>query len=165
MNIEIQAATISDKLIIRHLFQLYLYDFSVYDDADLDEHGLYDYRRIDHYWTEDTRHPFLIRVDNQIAGLVLVRELDNIAEAKADYSIAEFFIMRKYRKKGIGKHVAFELFDRFRGKWYVGQYVTNTPAHEFWRKIIAEYTDGQFSEVENIDQDGPAQLFSSLKQT
>lgn len=163
MSIEIQPATVADKLILRHLFQLYLYDFSEFDDAELDAHGLYDYPRIDHYWTEDSRHPYLIRVDDQLAGFALVRELDESEADMPTYSIAEFFILRKYRGRGIGKAVAFWLFDRFHGPWYVGQYVTNKPSHIFWRKVIGEYTDGQFEEVQNIDQPGPAQRFTSAR--
>ncbi|MCD4687313.1 MAG: GNAT family N-acetyltransferase [Anaerolineae bacterium] len=163
MNIEIQPASIADKLILRHLFQLYLHDFSVYDDADVDEHGLYDYPRIDHYWTENTRYPFLVWIDNHIAGFALVRELEETEADTLAYSIAEYFILRKYRRQGAGKEVAFRLFDRFRGRWHVGQYVKNEPSHIFWRKVINEYTNGQFEQIRNIDQDGPALTFSSEK--
>lgn len=163
INIEVLPASVADKLIIRHLFQLYSHDFSVYDDADVDEHGLYDYPRIDHYWTEDIRYPFLVRVDGQIAGFAFVRELEKEEATTLTYSIAEFFILRKYRRKGIGKAVAFQLFDRFRGQWYVGQYVSNEPSHVFWNTIIDEYTNGNYQQIKNIDQEGPAQLFSSAK--
>ena len=161
MKIEIQQASVADKLILRHLLQLYLHDFSVYDRVDVDEHGLYDYPRIDHYWTEDTRYPFLVRVDDHIAGFALVREMEASEVDTLTYSIAEFFILRKYRQQGIGKTVAFQLFDRFRGNWYVGQYVSNEPSHVFWRKVIGEYTGGQFEQIKNLDQDGPAQIFNN----
>ncbi len=163
MHIDIQPAAVADKLIIRHLFQLYAHDFSVYDDADVDEHGLYDYPRIDHYWTEDIRYPFLVRVDGHIAGFAFVRELEKDEMPMQTYSIAEFFILRKYRRKGVGKAVAFQLFDQFRGQWYVGQYVSNAPSHVFWNTIIDEYTHGDYQQIKNIDQPGPAQLFSSIK--
>ncbi len=37
--------------------------------------GLYDYMYLDHYWTEEGRHPFFIRVDGKLAGFALVREI------------------------------------------------------------------------------------------
>jgi hypothetical protein len=62
MDIEIQQAFLEDKTILRNLLELYVYDFSEFDQSDVDVHGLYGYERLDHYWTEPERHPFIIRV-------------------------------------------------------------------------------------------------------
>nr|WP_249168765.1 hypothetical protein [Alkaliphilus sp. B6464] len=35
--------------------------------------------------------------------------------------ISDFFIMRNYRGKGVGKKVAFSIFDQFRGSWEIKQ--------------------------------------------
>jgi predicted acetyltransferase len=48
--------------------------------------------------------------------------------------MAEFFILRKYRHQGIGARAAWELFDRFPGRWEVFEIIENTAAQEFWRK-------------------------------
>lgn len=53
---------------------------------------------LDHYWTEAGRHPYFIRVDGTLAGFVLIREI-----AMAYYSVAEFFVMKKYRNQGVGQ--------------------------------------------------------------
>ena len=47
------------------------------------------------------RHPLLIRVDGELAGLVLVRPLDG-----GERVIAEFLILPKYRRRGIGTSAA-----------------------------------------------------------
>ena len=62
------------------------------------------------------------------------------------FSMAEFFIMQKYRREGIGKEAARQLFTLHKGDWQVHQRENNIPAQEFWRKVINKYTDGQFSE-------------------
>jgi predicted acetyltransferase len=81
MNIEVQQASLEDKAILRNLLELYAYDFSEFDQCDVDAHGLFGYNRLDHYWTEPGRYPFLVRVEGKLAGLVLVRTL---YESKTD---------------------------------------------------------------------------------
>ena len=60
--------------------------------------------------------------------------------------MAEFFIMKKYRRKGIGKSIAEQVFTIHKGQWQIYQKESNRPAQVFWRKIIADYTNGQFKE-------------------
>ena len=158
-EVELHPAQIEDKAILRHLLELYAYDFSDYDGADVDEHGLYGYQRLDHYWTEEGRSHFLVRVSGKWAGLALVREV-TLPDGRPARSIAEFFIMRKYRRQGVGKVVAQRLFDMFPGAWEVGQIAENCPAQTFWRAVIADYTGGRFEEVRRDDWDGPMQEFT-----
>jgi len=87
-----------EKSVLQQLLELYAYDFSEYDGADLNEHGYYGYTYLDHYWTEAGRSPFFIKVDDQLAGLVLVSDYRYVATDPATRSIAEFFVMRKYRR-------------------------------------------------------------------
>jgi predicted acetyltransferase len=162
MNIEVRPASIEDKSILRNLMELYNYDFSEFDGADVDAHGLYGYERIDHYWTDEGRHPFLVRVDGRLAGFVLVRTLEEPAPEPV-HSIAEFFILRKYRRLGVGKGAACRIFDLFPGRWSVAQIESNLPAQSFWRRIITEYTGGDFEETRMDDGrfQGPVQTFNS----
>jgi predicted acetyltransferase len=159
-TIELHQATIEDKSILRHLLELYAYDFSEYDGTDVDQHGLYGYHRLDHYWTDEGRYPFLVRVSGKWAGLALVREV-TLPDGRPAHSIAEFFIMRKYRQQGIGKTVAHRLFDMFPGLWEVGQITENLPAQAFWRAVIADYTGGHFEEVHRDYWEGSMQEFTS----
>jgi len=71
--------------------------------------------------------------------------------------------MRKYRREGIGKTAAFFIFDKFRGVWEVHQLENNQPSQHFWRKIISEYTHGQYSEtlLNNESSRGPIQQFDN----
>jgi predicted acetyltransferase len=160
--IAIAKANMDDKPIIRNLLQLYLYDFSEFDMEDVDDHGLYEYYLyLDHYWTEEGRYPFLIRVEDNLAGFVFVRQVGITGSGENIYSIAEFFVMKKYRRTGVGKQVAHRLFDMFSGIWKVGQIEGNHPAQVFWRKNISEYTKNDFDEIREGDWDGPIQRFRS----
>jgi len=162
MNIGIQQAALEEKSILRNLLELYEYDSSEFEPRDLDVHGLFGYRWLDHYWTEAGRFPFIVRVEGQLAGLVLVRTLDE-TENDNTYSMAEFFILRKYRRQGVGQFVAQRIFDLFPGQWNVAQVENNHAAQRFWRKIISEYTQGNFHEIgsNNEEWKGPIQTFHS----
>lgn len=145
MDIEIQPAQIKDKSIIQNLMELYMYDFSEFTQWDVNEHGLFGYKPFDHYWTDPDRRPFLITVSGQLAGFVLVRAADS-PDQERTYSIAEFFVLRKYRRQGVGRAVAQRIFDIFPGQWSVKQMESNYPAQLFWRQVIWEYTRGEFEE-------------------
>ena len=68
--------------------------------------------------------------------------------------MAEFFVMRKYRRHGIGVIAARDLFARFSGEWQVRQMRANAGATAFWRRAIpVEFVE------EEIDA-GPVQRFT-----
>ena len=161
--IELIQVAASEKSSLRQLMQLYLYDFSEYDLEDVNKHGYYDYPYLDHYWTEAGRHPFFIKVDNQLAGFVLVRKLPAIQEAADVMAIAEFFVMRKYRRLGVGKIAALMVFDKFPGRWEVNQQGTNEPSKRFWENVIAEYsqTGYEILPVKEDDWEGQAIRFEN----
>lgn len=152
MEIELQQAGINDKPVLRNLMELYNYDFSEFENSDVDEHGLFGYRYLDHYWTDQDRDAFLIRVDGRLAGFALVRTIHD-GPGGVINSIAEFFVMRKYRRHGVGREVARRIFDLFPGRWRIAQEAGNLPAQAFWRRIISEYTAGDFDEVSTDNEE------------
>lgn len=165
MRIQIIQAKLKDKPIIRNLMELYQYDFSEIENNDVNNRGLFGYKYLDHYWTEATRKAFLIKITGKIAGFVLINKHSYVSNDKNTNVIAEFFIMRKYRKKEIGTRVAMKIFDVFPGKWEVLQTSKNKIGQLFWRKVIKKYTKGNYREVylNNKFWKGPVQLFSTKK--
>ncbi len=163
MNIEITPATVVERPILRNLMELYQYDFSEFDGADLGPMGLYDYPYLDYYWVEPERTPFLVRVDSNLAGFVLVTRYNYLTGLKDTWVIAEFFILRKYRHQGVGEYVARFIFIQFPGAWQVGQILENSSATTFWRKVISRFTMGDFEEhqLDNEIWHGPIQTFIS----
>lgn len=168
MNIDISPASMEEKPVLRNLLELYSYDFSAIDGADVDDSGLYGYEYLDLYWEEPDRFPFLVRVDGRLAGFALVRRGTYFREhesrdEKPAWLIAEFFVMRKYRRRGVGALIARQLFDRFRGRWEIAELAGNGEAQAFWRKTISEYTGGNFTEVflETEHWRGPVQVFEN----
>ena len=160
MNIEIRKAGIQEKPVLRNLTELYRYDSSEFDGEDVGEHGLFVYRYFDHYWTEPGRHAFIVRVSGRLAGFAMVRAI-GAGESEPIHQIAEFFIMRKYRRQRIGTTVARRILDMFPGRWRVAEEEANTPAQAFWRQVISRYTRGKFREIRDDEWDGPVQEFKT----
>ncbi|RZT21671.1 GNAT family N-acetyltransferase [Fictibacillus sp. BK138] len=157
-NPVIKKAELKDKETIKNLMQFYFYDFSEFVEAYVGNDGLFDeYKYLNNYWEERERFPYLIEKDGKIAGFILVREVQE--DGKRHWSIAEFFIMKKFRLSGLGKHAAHQVFEKHKGNWEVFQIESNKPAQAFWRKVISEYTHGEF--VERTEEGSLIQEFCS----
>lgn len=159
MNLEIEKVKLEDKTVLKNLTELYKYDFSEFDPEDVNEHGLYEYMYVDHYFTEEGRFPFFIKVNGKYAGFALIRAIEE--NSRTYYSMSEFFVMKKYRKSGVGKQAAVQLFSKFPGEWEVAEMEENIPAQAFWRKVISLYTNNEYREIRKAGWDGPIQVFHS----
>ncbi len=153
MTIELVPAKFKDKPILRRLLELYQYDLSEFNGSDVNDHGVFDYRYLDHYWSEPGRYPYLIKCAGELAGLALIRNAEY--DDGKYYQMAEFFVLRRYRRQGIGRKVARQLFERYPGLWRIHQEVGNLAAQNFWREVINEYTGNQFAYVEEDSWTGP----------
>ncbi len=160
-HITIEHISIEQKSVLRQLMELCNYDFSVYDLADVNDYGFFGYDRIDHYWTDTGRVPYFIKVQGKYAGFVLVSQYTPKNTTSPIWTINEFFIMRKYRRKGIGKYVARMMFDRYKGAWEVSQICSNDVSRHFWEAVIAEYTEGGY-EQKQYYKDGFERQFLSF---
>jgi len=129
VKVEIEPVSYHDKDVLRRLLEFYVYDYSEYMGWDVDAHGVFGYRYLYHYWTEPDRHPFFIRVDGRLAGFALVR-------SGPPHDMAEFFVMRRYRRVGVGREAARAVFERFPGPWEVRQLEANASGSAFWRSSI-----------------------------
>ncbi|WJH36610.1 GNAT family N-acetyltransferase [Paenibacillus sp. CC-CFT747] len=164
--LEITKIPYEEKTILSSLIQLYRYDSSEFDGHSLTPHGVYLYKYFDHQWTESHRYPYLLKVDGEIAGFVLVmqgvpREFVKVSQAEETNVISEFFVMRKFRGKGYGKQAAHTIFRTHPGAWEVRQTKGNQPANRFWNRVIGDITGGAYTEVrlDNESWRGPVQVF------
>ena len=138
MQIDILDATRDHLPIIQNMGRLYVYDISEFMGWRCPPDGLYGCRDLAPYWDEPDAWPFLIQVDGELAGFAMINTKGNVPET--DYNVGEFFILRKFRRRGVGTHVARALFARFPGNWEVMQLLPNAPAIAFWRSVVAACT-------------------------
>jgi predicted acetyltransferase len=159
--ITIDTAKVEERPVLEALLQLYAYDFSEVLGIDVDGDGRFRVPSLDPYWTDPRCHPFVIRVAGQLAGFALVQERSRLTGDEAVRDMAEMFVMRRYRRHGVGERAASHLFERFGGRWEVRQKAENQAATAFWRRVIDRYTGGRFEEelVDDARWRGPVQRF------
>ena len=98
------------------------------------------------WFGDSSAHVFTIVNDNRPAGFALVRRQGAAARGGSEYSMAEFFISRTLRRRGIGQEAVRLIFDRFAGPWHIMEYLRNPEAVAFWRRVVSAYTGGRYQE-------------------
>jgi len=145
MELNLIKASVEHNFLLENLMQFYIYDFSEWIDLDVMSNGLFEkYKELENYWNEEDKSAYLVKKENKYVGFVLVKK--TAEKGRSHFSMAEFFILKKYRRKGLGKQVAFSVFDLYKGNWQVYQLSHNKPAQKFWHNVINEYTKGNFNE-------------------
>jgi predicted acetyltransferase len=146
---KLRQAELEDREILANLLEKYDYEFSQYDDRDVNKLGLFGYQYLDYYWTEKNRWAYFIEVDGKLAGFVLVIDLPEVEGTETDFQMAEFFVMHKYRRSGVGRWAAFQAFDRHKGRWQLRRHPKNIASVHFWDNVISDYTKGSFELIES----------------
>ena len=149
MNIILKQVEISEREILANLLEKYDYEFSQYDNRDVNKLGLYGYKHLDSYWIEESRWAYFIEVDEKLAGLVMIGNFPPVEEREMNFSVSEFFVMYKYRRKGIGKKAFFMVADLHRGKWQLQRHPKNIASVHFWDNAINEYTKGSYKLIKS----------------
>lgn len=146
-------ATLEDYDALYQMAQLYQYDFAEFIPGELDQNGEYPYLDVQRYLTGLQHAAYLGRVDGYLRGFALVDHQRQQGDGPGRY-LAEFFVLRPYRRQGIGRALARQLFDTYRGVWEIAEVEPNTPAQAFWRRVIGEYTNGRYREFRSVDEEG-----------
>ncbi|MBA3816069.1 MAG: GNAT family N-acetyltransferase [Parachlamydiaceae bacterium] len=146
MKITLSKATQEDKNTIQNLGRFYVYEMSKYcgflPTWEVPSNGLFECIDLSSYCDKPDRHAFLIKVDDELAGFVLINKVGSTSDV--DWNIGEFFIVSKFQGKGIGYHAAEQVFNQFPGVWETSQIPENTAAIEFWDRVVSQYSHGQF---------------------
>jgi predicted acetyltransferase len=138
-HIEVVPATEDQEPILANLLELYVYDFSESLGLELGADGRFGYQKLPLYWSEPNRHPLLVKMDGKLAGFVLVKRGSEVSGDAAIWDMAEFFVLRGYRRRGIGTGIAHDVWRRFPGLWEVRVMQSNPSAHQFWERAISAF--------------------------
>lgn len=111
------------------------------------------------WFADDSSHPLVLLKNEQPIGFALVSRPPRHLRGAVDFRLAEFFIIEKERRLGIGRQAASLIFRRFSGAWEITEFAYNKPAVAFWRSVIAEFTGGRFRE--SVAHGEVRQLFNS----
>lgn len=138
MSVTLKEVLESEKSILRNLYSLYLHDLSKFTSMiDLEADGSFKYESLDKFWAIDGLSPYFIKLDGSIIGFILLLERPFLTKEN-DLEINDFFIINKYKGKGVAAQAAVKLFEAKKGKYFVMQVIENKRAVSFWRKLYLE---------------------------
>ena len=164
MEIELVTANEAEHdVLLRNLYQLYLYEFSRFTTEWRVQHdGRFLETDLEDCWSDELRQIFLIRTDGAWVGFAIV-DLDLPDEEGGTLNeLTEFFVMPPYRRQGIGEGVARRIFDEYKGRWQLTIVETNEEALHFWRTMLARYTTGEFKERHRPEEEDYLHEFRSV---
>lgn len=165
MHISIHLASLSQKHVISNLLELYSHDFSeISPDKnrfDVNENGRFEYPYLDEYWNENNRFAYLIRIDGKIAGFALVNQNSILQNSNPSFQMAEFFVLRKYRGRGVGINAAKKILYQHPGLWEIPVIRNNLSGFKFWTSLLKQVVKNQYQiiEVSNAKWKGPILSF------
>lgn len=146
--VTIVPATIEDCPVVQNMWLYYIYDmgrecgFNEGWECPTDISFKPD--DLTPYFTEPTKKAYLIKVNNQIAGFILLNKIGTLPQT--EWNMGEFYIVGKFQGKGIGRNAAHQIWDKHPGLWEVSVIPENKSAHAFWRSTISQFTGGIYHE-------------------
>ena len=147
-EVVLDAATADDAALLSNLLELYIYDLSAaFPSVELGSDGRFGYSKLALYWSEPDRHfPFLIRWDSRVVGFALATRGSPASDDPNVFDVAEFFVIRRHRRSGVGRRAAMLLWKRFPGSWIVRASEGVPGVVPFWGSVVAEFTSGAAAE-------------------
>jgi predicted acetyltransferase len=155
--------TAGDRLWIQSVYRDYLDDLAPTTGTGtfpaLGEVGHREPDQLFHWFGDPNSFPLVILRSSEPVGFALVvrghpagGKTGRVAgtgpqvRGAIDYRMAEFFITRAWRRLGIGATAVRLILSRFTGRWEITEYLRNTSAVTFWRRVVASYTRGNYRE-------------------
>lgn len=152
MKVVLCKAAKEDKDTIQNLGRFYVNEMSRYcgflPTWEVPSNGLFECIDLSSYCEKPDRYAFLIKVDDELAGFVLINKVGSTPDV--DWNVGEFFIVSKFQGKGIGSYVAEQIFNQFPGIWETTQIPENKAAIDFWEKVVNKYSYGRFEKSRKI---------------
>jgi predicted acetyltransferase len=148
VDVSIEPVEVAEKPILWRLLQLYIYDFTEFEEMPMDDGAEFTYRYFDEYWAPakgEQRYPYFIRADGALAGFAMIRSVNG------KHVMAEFFVMRRFRRSGVGSTAVKLILGERPGDWIIHEHPANLVAQEFWPRVIGEVTDGRFEQEREKD--------------
>lgn len=164
-DIQVDLAAPEERVALENMLQLYIHDFSEFwfdrPEGELEADGRFADYPLDTLWERPDYVPLLLRRDGRLIGFALLNTHSH-AGAPLDRSVAEFFIVRKHRRGGVGTAAAQAIFRRYPGRWEAAVARRNVAALAFWRRAVATcpgVADIEELDIISEDWNGPVLLF------
>jgi predicted acetyltransferase len=165
-EVVLKVAASTDAAVLANLLELYSHDLSDVFGLELGPNGRFGYEKLPLYWSDPGRRfPFFIHAGDRLSGFALATQGPSASDDQAVFDVAEFFVVRRYRRCGVGRRAAILLWNRFPARWTVRVAQGNEKGLRFWADVVAEYAGD--SVVQTTRAGGPHTWhlfsFSSVK--
>jgi len=147
-NLVISKLGPDSDVILRNLFEFYMHDMAEWFDLDTKADGSYSYDTRD-VW-KNGHDAYLAKLGDSIAGFALVGSAAEWLNDTTAHDVHEFFVIRRFRRRGLGQKIATLLWDEHPGAWLVRVLQANAPAVLFWRTAISNYTSSTYAEESRL---------------
>jgi predicted acetyltransferase len=144
-------------VLLRNLLEHYCHDMSEWFEPDTGADGCYSYDTAS-VW-EKGYDAYLVKVGDSIAGFALIGSGGEWLGDIGARDVHEFFILRRFRRRGVGRSMATFLWSEHPGEWLVRVLEANAPAITFWRGEISKYCQGSYHEEQHIIHGRPWKFF------
>jgi predicted acetyltransferase len=145
MSLQFRQALAHDFPALQQMLELYQYELSDIWPQDTDAQARYGYdlerHRLGKYF-----HAHVALAGSQYAGFALVSPA-RVTRSQGCW-MEQFFVLKRFRRQGVGFALARYVLDHHPGEWEVGQMTANTAAQAFWRQTISALFAGAFVEIE-----------------
>ncbi|MDQ0359345.1 GNAT family N-acetyltransferase [Breznakia pachnodae] len=159
-TIQLVKVASKNKSLLFNLMQLYLYDLSVYFNFKTNNNGIYEYDHFEDYFTDTNYISYFIYNDNELIGFVLLNDYSPITNKHENIiNVSEFFILKLYRKQGLGEITFQTLLDMHKGVWTIKPAAFSKEANAFWKTIINKHIGSKIT-IEFINNN-PIYTFSN----
>lgn len=130
---------------LQQMLELYQYELSDIWHQELDAEGRYGYDLRKHRQGLEC-FAYVALKDGVHAGFALVSPA--WVTRTQGLWMEQFFVLKRYRRSGLGRAFARHVLASHPGPWEVGQMTANAAAQVFWRSVIGELCAGAFAEHE-----------------
>ena len=156
MEFELAKAGKEELDIISEMSRLFRYDLSEYKGMSCEEDGMFAPIADLNIFFNDSNHAFIIRCEEELAGFALI---ERDATKESSFIFSYLFILRKFRRTGLGRNATIEVLNKLKGHWKIDYNAPNTTAMEFWQDVINSYTNGNYTlEDEGHKKWGPLKV-------
>jgi predicted acetyltransferase len=150
-------------VLLRNLFEHYIHDMAEWFEIDTKADGSYSYDT-SVIW-HSGYDAYLAKIGDSIAGFALV---GSAAEWLGDipaHDMREFFVIRRFRRSGLGERMATLVWNERPGEWLVRVLELNAPAVLFWRSAISRHSHDSYAEEGRLVNGRPWRFFRFASNT
>ena len=162
MQIQLIQTSAEQLPLIRNLYQFYAYESPDWEEEDVETDGRFyvhdPYLAL--YWQREDWSAQLILVDGFIAGFLLIERSELPGVDALEF--ADLFILKKYRRQGIGRALVEQVILASQHSWIVSLYPQDPLAVPFWQAMFEQLPFRSLQQL--VDAEDPSLLTYLINQ-